>query len=183
MRRFTLLLLLFVKFHSVYGQPIVYNTIPASCATCCDGSFTMTVLYTTSFAFLSTPTLALTSWSINVLVFNNVCSGTYTISIIGSDQFGNVTENYIMPFSTGLISIDQREKNIGFYPNPSSKIIFTNYFEKKRFKIFDRTGRVVLEQTTDANEINIERLENGIYWLTMFTEDNQLIGRTRIIKE
>lgn len=185
MRKLTLalLLLLFSNFYSVYGQSIVYNTIPASCASCCDGAFTMTVVYTTSFAFLSTPTLGVTSWNANVLVFNNVCAGAYTINIIGSEMSGNVTDNFTMPFSTGLFSALESDRSITFYPNPASKNIFTNYLPKKRFHISDETGRIVLEQTTDANEISIELLESGFYWVTMFTEDNQLIGRTKMIKE
>lgn len=157
--------------------------IPASCASCCDGTFTMTVVYTTSFAFLSTPTLAVTSWNTNVLVFNNVCAGTYTINIIGSEMSGNVTDNFTMPFSTGLSSVLEKDRSIRFYPNPASKSIFTNYIGKERFNISDETGRIVMEETMDTNEFNIGRLESGFYWVTMFTEDNQLIGRTKIIKE
>lgn len=185
MRKLTLalLLLLFSNFYSVYGQPIAYNTIPASCATCCDGTFTMTVLNSTSFAFLSTPTLAVTSWSINVLVFNNVCSGAYTINIITIDISNNVTDYFSMPFSTGLTSMSESNREISFYPNPTSKMISTNYLPKKRFNISDETGRIVIEETTDTNEISIEPLERGFYWVTLFTEDNQLIGRTKILKD
>lgn len=143
----------------------------------------MTVLNSTNFAFLCTPTLAVTSWSLNVLVFNNVCSGAYTINIITIEISNNVTDYFSMPFSTGLTSMSESDRAISFYPNPANKIIFTNYLPKKRFNICDETGRIVLEGTTDANEISIEFLESGFYWMTMFTEDNQLIGRTKILKD
>jgi hypothetical protein len=64
-----------------------------------------------------------------------------------------------------------------FYPNPVNDILkFNPKSEIKSVKIIDFLGKIVLETNTNEkiNEINLEELTSGIYFIELGTKNNQL---------
>ncbi len=193
---FILFFLFLLKSVNVQGQPISYNVVPPSCASCCDGSFTMTVLYTNTFAFLSDPVLPVTNWSANVLTFNNVCSGTYTIHIIGSELMGDVYDVFTMPLPTGL-ETENNESEMGLtewkntegkrkiYPNPVLDFlsIETNSTDEVEVCFVNVLGREVKKIRLIPNtKIDVSDLEKGIY-LIRISDKGKLVQTQKLLKE
>lgn len=193
---FILFFLFLLKSVNVQGQPISYNVVPPSCANCCDGSFTMTVLYTNTFAFLSYPVLPVTSWSANVLTFTNVCSGTYTIHILGSELMGDVYDVFTMPLPTGLEN-ENNESKMGLtewknaeekykiYPNPVKDFlsIETNFTDEMEVCFADVLGREVKKlKITSSNKIDVCDLEKGIY-LFRISNKGKSVRTQKLVKE
>ena len=68
---------------------------------------------------------------------------------------------------------------ITFYPNPTSgKVTFSKEIEK--IEVIDNIGKVVM-RFFDTNEINIEALPAGAYYLRMTIEDKTIMRK--VIKE
>ena len=71
--------------------------------------------------------------------------------------------------------------NITLYPNPASnKVHLSGGSGKVLAKIYDHTGRLVLEQTV-TNTINISSLETGVYSIKIFEHD-EMIYYDRLVK-
>lgn len=90
-------------------------------------------------------------------------------------QQGLNSENYNCRTTVGLH--DRLESNsISIFPNPaknSLKIDFDeSIFEPKSIKIFNSFGQLVIHQNWTSNDINIENLQDGIYFLILESHDN-----------
>jgi len=107
----------------VYGSKNFFWASAALTAGCdtsftgsCDGTFTMTVNFCTAFAFQSTPSLSIKTRSINVLVFKNVCSGTYQLDILGGELCGQKHVNFTMPVNTKVpTELFDKKENINLF--------------------------------------------------------------------
>ncbi|WP_298518337.1 T9SS type A sorting domain-containing protein [uncultured Kordia sp.] len=85
-----------------------------------------------------------------------------------------------------LLSTEDVELNsFQIYPNPTNGDIVTidtkNNVEITAVKVFDLTGKQVLQQTNVSNEINVQSLQQGMYILQLETE-NQTITK-KLIKQ
>lgn len=63
----------------------------------------------------------------------------------------------------------------GIYPNPTTDKIFisnTTNIAINNVKVMDVTGKVILEKTNNFSEINLQSVKNGIYFLSI-TSDNK----------
>lgn len=92
-----------------------------------------------------------------------------------------LTDNLTTGLSDNLFEINS---NIHFIPNPTSAIVNIELADKNYLiKVFDQTGKCVIEQnsTTGKIEINLSLLNSGLYF-TQITGDNTVyIGK--IIKQ
>jgi hypothetical protein len=85
------------------------------------------------------------------------------------------------------INPDIKNKNeVSLYPNPSNDKMFIDGLlsnEEYSMLIYDLTGRIVLESVIESNEINLYKLQPGIY-LYRIENLNSVInsGRISIIK-
>ncbi len=107
------------------------------------------------------------------------------------DALGNgVDGNSSIPVGLGtcttLLNIDFIELANYFkiYPNPVNdylNIENLSNLEIQEMKIIDVLGKIVLRQNTGFNKIDLQNLENGIYILSILTNENQTF-QSKIIK-
>jgi len=80
--------------------------------------------------------------------------------------------------------IDENDVSFSIYPNPTNSLIKVIYSEKiEEIVIRDVTGKLVLKQKNNSTqfEADLSHFENGVYFISISTSENQLIGK--IIKE
>lgn len=112
-----------------------------------------------------------TDWyQIKAIKLQTTGSGVFLNPSIGiSNNVSNLTSE---KFNPELVSI---------YPNPSEEIINLITSEKiNSYKIFDLQGKLIEENTVQNNQLNIKKLENGIYLLQLYLDKN--IVSKKIIK-
>ena len=82
---------------------------------------------------------------------------------------------------TPTLSIEQQSKlPLGLYPNPTKSILNlqnpTNITIDK-IMVTDLTGKIILEQTQNTNQINVEKLATGIYILQAFSGEEKFTSK------
>ena len=102
------------------------------------------------------------------------------------DYFEN--DNYFCEGPEFAISEYNTDNKITIYPNPSNgflQIDFeVNYNESIRIELFDCVGNRIMVDETNSNqqyELDIQKLNTGIYFLQFHSED-KLIGTEKLIK-
>ena len=109
--------------------------------------------------------------------FNESESGTYVQNlqtVNGCDS--TITLN--LTVNSSLYDVAELTE-IAFYPNPTSGILtFSKEIEK--IEVIDNIGKIVM-RFFDTNEINIETLPSGAYYLRMTIEDKTIMRK--VIKE
>jgi sugar lactone lactonase YvrE len=115
-----------------------------------------------------TPTAAFSATSYTVTAYNAVGSSSATIVI-----------------STSTLGLNEfSEGNIKLFPNPTHSVLnlsVNNGISLEKIIIVDTSGKVVLEQTENLSSINVEKLANGVYILTAYSEDKKY--QEKFIKE
>lgn len=95
--------------------------------------------------------------------------GTFQESIYFA-QKGNNSWG-IRPLVVGLSETKIEKDKIKFYPNPVTQTLFIESNSKDvNIQILNAEGRVVIK-TTMGNQINVEKLPKGIYFLQIIQED------------
>jgi sugar lactone lactonase YvrE len=115
-----------------------------------------------------TPTALSSATSYTVTAYNAAGSSSATI-VISTSTLG------LNKFSEG---------NIKFFPNPTNSVFnlsINNGISLEKIIIVDTSGKVVLEQTENLSSINVEKLPNGVYILTAYSEDKKY--QEKFIKE
>ncbi|MDZ7898675.1 MAG: T9SS type A sorting domain-containing protein [Arcicella sp.] len=74
-----------------------------------------------------------------------------------------------------------QDRNLVIYPNPTSDIIRWNDASLKNAEIIEMSGRSVLLQKTDNQEINISNLNSGTYILRLSNDKNTFVRK--IVKQ
>ena len=74
-----------------------------------------------------------------------------------------------------------QDKNLVISPNPSTGIFRWNDVSLKNAEVYDMTGRNVFQERTDNQEINLQNLHSGIYFLRLSNEKNTFVRK--IVKE
>ncbi|MFB6320747.1 M4 family metallopeptidase [Saccharicrinis sp. FJH54] len=114
-----------------------------------------------------------------VITYNN--PGIYQVSLTCINDAGQNTmtkSSYINVVATGLEKVAQ--EIISFYPNPANDKLFINTDKSYQMKIYDTSGKLVLEASNSKN-IDISPLESGIYILKIDIEDTVLTNK--LVKE
>ena len=74
-----------------------------------------------------------------------------------------------------------QDKNLIISPNPSTGIFRWNDVSLKDVGVYDMTGRNVFQGRTDNQEVNLQYLHTGIYFLRLSSEKNTFVRK--IVKE
>ena len=74
-----------------------------------------------------------------------------------------------------------QDKNLVISPNPSTGIFRWNDESLKNVDVYDMTGRIIFQERTDNQEVNLQNLRTGIYFLRLSNEKNTFVRK--IIKE
>ena len=95
---------------------------------------------------------------------------------------GDITGDFYIddlkgPQLQGTASVNDFDKTIfKFYPNPAKDIInFINIDGKKEIKIFDINSKQILKKTINSNELSIEKLKPGFYFMEINGQYKKLI--------
>ena len=95
---------------------------------------------------------------------------------------GDITGDFYIddlkgPQLQGTASINDFDKTIfKFHPNPAKDIInFINIDGKKEIKIFDINSKQILKKTINSNELSIEKLKPGFYFMEINGQYKKLI--------
>lgn len=104
----------------------------------------------------------------------------FIISGFSFSSDGNLTSNnggkdfWIVKLEPEQLSInDFQEDSIKIYPNPSTSILnieLSNGDQIDKILVIDISGKIIVEETINLNSINTSKLENGLYFLTLFSK-------------
>ena len=74
-----------------------------------------------------------------------------------------------------------QDKNLVISPNPSTGIFRWNDESLKNVEVYDMTGRIIFQERVDNQEVNLQNLQTGIYFLRLSNEKNTFVRK--IMKE
>jgi hypothetical protein len=87
-------------------------------------------------------------------------------------------------FTPTLSVTQQNQLKLEVYPNPSTALVtiqITNNLSLDKIIISDLTGKIVMEQTQNSNQVNVEKLSAGMYILQAFSGTEKF--QAKFIKE
>jgi len=103
--------------------------------------------------------------------------------IIGGDftSYNGIGRNRIARINGNTLGIEKYNyTKLNLLPNPTTCLLnlqFANTTTINKVTITDLTGKVVLRQNTNSNQVNVDSLASGIYILEAFSEDKKFQGK------
>lgn len=122
------------------------------------------------------------SYGCYVFFVRSLCSTTDMSSWVAIGTAGCSTEvnNYLATLSNNSFLFN--DSKVIVFPNPSNSFIqIKSASTVDKLTVFDSLGKVVPLQTQNNNEINVENLANGIYFIEILT-DNETIYKKFVKK-
>jgi hypothetical protein len=180
------LLLLFITTAQIYAQ-YTFSVSPPTCSSCCNGTIIVIATICPQGVALGgiTPSLALLSVTFNTLVYAGACCETYTMSSFSAGEgcppgiyIGTVSVNCL---GVGIDDINEGPTISHIFPNPASKHCFTGIPGLKTIFISDPTSSVILRGVSITNEIDLEGLKPGIYFVEIYENEMKKVHRQKLI--
>ena len=110
-------------------------------------------------------------------------SHTGKAMLIVSNEVSGTTTIYEVVVATNVSLLEKRISNFSVYPNPTSGTInLEGDLIPKHVRIIDITGKVVMETPLNSNTLNIEFLNNGLYFGQFMGENDEQVTK-RILKQ
>lgn len=103
------------------------------------------------------------------------------IPIKGSLMIRPVMLGRTIPLKPLATEEEIQDKNLVISPNPSTGIFRWNDVSLKNVDVYDVSGRIIFQEHTDNQEVNLQNLQKGIYFLRLSNEKNIFVRK--IIKE
>jgi hypothetical protein len=103
------------------------------------------------------------------------------IPIKGSLMIRPVMLGKTIPLKPLATEEEIQDKNLVISPNPSTGIFRWNDISLKNVDVYDVSGRIIFQERTDNQEVNLQNLPTGIYFLRLSNEKNTFVRK--IIKE
>ena len=102
---------------------------------------------------------------------------TYTVTLIAMNDCGSDTISYDISVVNANNNI--ADNNINIYPNPSNKFINISGIANNncKFNIYDIFSRKVFSSKINNNKIDISRLQEGIYFIKIYTDKGIIIKK------
>jgi hypothetical protein len=107
-------------------------------------------------------------------------TGTYWVQLTNDCGTRTDTIHVSIATTTGLVETEINTFSFYVFPNPATDIIYIKGIAGGTVRVVDIMGRVVMEEENNG-EINISRLERGLYQLIL-TKDG-ITHITKVIKE
>lgn len=112
-------------------------------------------------------------------------SGT-NLDINASKEIWRFFNKYTLSSLTGINENEAFDKSFIVYPNPANSVLNFNLDKTSNsfvtVEITDVLGKVVLSEVTKTNSVSLEKINTGIYFITVKTE-NSVVAKTKFIKE
>lgn len=110
-------------------------------------------------------------------------SGT-NLDINASKEIWRFFNKYSMSMLTSVNENEAFSKSLSLYPNPANSVLNFNLDNRSlvNFTVTDILGKDVMVETTNSNSISIEKLKQGVYFLSVKTESGA-IAKAKFIKE
>jgi hypothetical protein len=115
--------------------------------------------------------------------FNKVLTETYSTfnkQISSYENNSRTTYNYNNSIVLGVENAKIASTKITVYPNPTSSILYINPSEAvtiDKVVVVDITGKTVLHQNQNSNQINIEKLAKGFYIIEAYSGNKKLTSK------
>lgn len=84
---------------------------------------------------------------------------------------------------TSIVNLTDNELNI--YPNPTNGILnfeFENVLQNLTIKLFDLSGKLIIEEPIQNNTLNLNKISKGIYTLQLLDENKKVISFGKVQK-
>ena len=109
--------------------------------------------------------------------------GAYSLALTGVTSFSPFAV-FDRNTSTGIADI-RNQKTLNIYPNPSNTFIHLANIEENttyHLSIYDMTGQLILDQDASSNQLNISKLNDGIYAISINQNGNNFVSRMVVSK-
>ena len=87
---------------------------------------------------------------------------------------------------TGVVEpvVSSTASNIKVYPNPTNDILYLDLPNQAEvtIKVFDVSGKLLLEQVQASNTINTQPLQSGVYVIQVMDKKGTFVRTARFIK-
>lgn len=137
-----------------------------------------------SGAFTTTPNITWAEYTYNLPASYDGLPVYVGIKCTSIDQFGFAFDDFSIT-AASLSTQNFLTSNFAVYPNPTSDVLNINSKNNttavNAIQITDINGRIVKEVKGMTNQININELNSGVYFLKIATD--QGTGTTKIIKK
>lgn len=132
------------------------------------------------------------TWTVNnsnnPLILVNTPSVNTTYSVIATSSTGcqyTATTSIIRIDCTNLNEVIS-EKNVFIFPNPANHFIEVNVsgINASKLEIIDALGRLVksVKLTNNSSKINLESLNQGLYFIKVYNSDGKFVKEQKLIK-
>jgi len=98
--------------------------------------------------------------------------GMYLVSLL-MNQEREVIRLVKSPNPTGFITISGNPEEVFLYPNPVMDWLKVSTTERvKQISLFDAQGKLVMKQDASLEEVDLNSLESGLYYIRIKTESS-----------
>ena len=107
---------------------------------------------------------------------NDIAMGGFAGAIDPNFTESSMVIDYVRVFQEAQLSTDEplAEQNISISPNPASQQLFIKGIPSvSNYEIYNSLGQLLNKGLTSENEINISRLNKGLYVLSLEAQDGQ----------
>ncbi|MCD4793327.1 MAG: T9SS type A sorting domain-containing protein [Bacteroidales bacterium] len=127
--------------------------------------------------------------SANPIIPSETPTGNYSIGVTINFFDANISNNTTYFWDNAPITItnttvisDLSETNNLIYPNPANSILyFNNLSNNATISIYDISGKLLINSKVANNQVNINKLANGIYIVKI--NDSYIIRTTKFVKQ
>lgn len=108
------------------------------------------------------------------------------LDINASKEIWRFFNKYTLSNLTGINENEALTKSLSIYPNPANSVLNFNIDKAANsfvgIEITDVLGKVVLSETTSSNSISVDKINSGIYFISVKT-GNGAVAKLKFIKE
>jgi arabinogalactan endo-1,4-beta-galactosidase len=84
----------------------------------------------------------------------------------------------VFDFCNALSINDQNKKDVELFPNPASEIIYFKGLDNDaEVFVYDVFGRLILNNKTNKNSLDISELNSGIYYFEFYVFENKIVKK------
>jgi len=128
-------------------------------------------------------------WLLNGEIIPGATDSTYTVTengkyqVIVNNKHGctDTSEVYIVTNATGINAMHTLSGQINIYPNPANGMVHINAPVVVNLSLCSIEGKI-LKEVKKSNQVSLQGLAEGIYFLQIYGQDGRLLKAEKIIK-